>query len=102
MKKLIGKEKRLLLVTSAFHMTRSQELFKAQGFKVFPFPVDFKSEVSKKHSIIDICPKASAFEKTEMVCREFLGRAFYALRNFFMTTSCRGSGDRVVESPAKN
>jgi len=82
-KKLIGKEKRLLLVTSAFHMTRAQRLFKAQGFKVFPFPVDFKSEASKKLSIIDICPKASAFEKTEMVFREFLGRAFYTFRDFF-------------------
>lgn len=82
-KKLIGKEKRLLLVTSAFHMTRAQRLFKAQGFKVFPFPVDFKSEASKKLSIIDICPKALAFEKTEMVFREFLGRAFYTFRDFF-------------------
>ena len=82
-KKLIGKEKRLLLVTSAFHMTRAQRLFKAQGFIVFPFPVDFKSEASKNLSIIDICPKASAFEKTEMVFREFLGRAFYTFRDFF-------------------
>ena len=101
-KKLIGKEKRLLLVTSAFHMTCAQKLFKAQGFKVIPFPVDFKSEVSKNFSIIDICPKAKAFEKTEMVFREFLGRAFYAFRNFLMTKLGRGSEDRVVKSPAKN
>ena len=69
---------------------------------MIPFPVDFKSEVSKNFSIIDICPKAKAFEKTEMVFREFLGRAFYAFRNFLMTKLGRGSEDRVVKSPAKN
>jgi hypothetical protein len=49
---------------------------------VIPHPVDFKADTSKKFSIIDICPKAKAFEKTEMVFREFLGRAFSAIRNW--------------------
>ena len=80
--KLLGKEKSLLLVTSAFHMTRAQRLFEARGLNVIPYPVDFKAETSKNFSIIDICPKAKAFEKTEMVFREFLGRAFYAIRDW--------------------
>jgi hypothetical protein len=49
---------------------------------VIPYPVDFKAETSKNFSIIDIWPKAKAFEKTEMVFREFLGRAFYAIRDW--------------------
>lgn len=79
--KLLGKEKRLLLVTSAFHMTRAQRLFEARGLKVTPYPVDFKSQ-SNKWSVIDIWPTAKAFEKTEMVFREFLGQAFYAVRDW--------------------
>jgi uncharacterized SAM-binding protein YcdF (DUF218 family) len=79
--KLLGKEKRLLLVTSAFHMTRAQRLFEARGLKVIPYPVDFKAQ-SNRWSVIDICPAAKAFEKTEMVFREFLGQAFYAVKDW--------------------
>ena len=78
--KLLGNEKRLLLVTSAFHMTRAKRLFEARGLKVIPYPVDFKSQ-SNNFSVIDLCPSAKAFEKTEMVFREFLGQAFYAVRD---------------------
>jgi len=80
--KLLGKEKRLLLVTSAFHMTRAQRLFEARGLNVIPYPVDFKADTSKNFSIIDICPNAKAFEKTELVVRELLGRAFYTVRDW--------------------
>ena len=90
--KVLGKKKRLLLVTSAFHMTRAKRLFEARGLIVIPYPVDFKADTSNNFSVIDICPKAKAFEKTEFVFREFIGRAFYAFRNFFMT----------ISGPAKN
>ena len=36
-------QSRVLLVTSAFHMRRSQRLFERQGLKVLPFPVDFQA-----------------------------------------------------------
>ncbi len=32
-----------VLVTSAFHMPRAQGLFEAQGFRIIPWPVDFKT-----------------------------------------------------------
>jgi hypothetical protein len=49
--------------------------------KVIPYPVDFKAQ-SNRWSVIDICPAAKAFEKTEMVFREFLGQAFYAVKDW--------------------
>ena len=38
---LPARQSRVLLVTRAFHMRRSQRLFERQGLKVLPFPVDF-------------------------------------------------------------
>ena len=51
--KLIPKGSSIILVTSAFHMERSKYLFEKQGFKVNPFPVDFKTS-NKKLTILDI------------------------------------------------
>ena len=45
-KKLIINEKinnNVILVTSAFHMHRALLIFKKEGIKVTPYPVDFKS-----------------------------------------------------------
>lgn len=36
-------EKKWLLVTSAFHMPRAVAVFKAQGFDVVPWPVDYRA-----------------------------------------------------------
>ena len=35
---------KIILVTSAFHMSRAKYLFEEQGIKTIPFPVDFKRE----------------------------------------------------------
>jgi len=39
---------RILLVTSAFHMRRSQALFAAQGLEVVPAPTDYQQLVAKQ------------------------------------------------------
>ena len=46
-KKLINPSKRIILVTSAYHMYRAQGLFVNQGFEVIPYRVDYKSERKK-------------------------------------------------------
>lgn len=68
---------RVLLVTSAFHMTRSQQLFERAGLKVVPFPVDFQVSVGGALSVIDFLPNARALSQTEMAWREMYGRLFY-------------------------
>ena len=41
-KALISQSKRIILVTSAFHMYRAQMLFEKQGIKMIPYKKDFK------------------------------------------------------------
>ena len=78
-KALIG-EKRVALVTSAFHMPRARALFEAQGLKVLPFPVDFRV-VENDTTILDFLPSAGALETTTSAMRELLGRVYYWIRS---------------------
>ena len=42
-KELISPSKRIILVTSAYHMYRAKRLFKKQGFIVIPYKVVYKT-----------------------------------------------------------
>lgn len=77
---ILGSQSSILLVTSAFHMPRSQALFKSAGLSVLPYPVDFKVNAGKVISVIDFLPKAEAFRQTELAWRELLGRAYYTVK----------------------
>ena len=57
-KELIGPSKKIILVTSAYHMYRAQRLFEKQGFKVIPFKVDFKIGRNKEKVIMNYLPDA--------------------------------------------
>ena len=35
-------QKKIILVTSAFHMKRAKKIFEREGINVLPYPVDFK------------------------------------------------------------
>ena len=76
--KLLPNNSSIILVTSAFHMHRSKYLFENQGFKVTPFPVDFKYQ-NKSSSIIDYIPHHNALGKTSRFIREKIGRIYYKL-----------------------
>ena len=41
-KELISPSKRIILVTSAYHMYRAKKLFEKQGFEVISYKVDYK------------------------------------------------------------
>lgn len=71
---------KILLVTSAFHMPRAQLLFQKQGFDVTPFPVDILTS-QKKITPMDFIPSTGALWFTFRAYREWLGRAFYAIKN---------------------
>lgn len=68
----------ILLVTSAYHMKRSVELFVAQGLLVTPYPVDFRVEI-RELTPMDFLPDASALATTSFAQRELLGRAYYGI-----------------------
>jgi len=72
--------KRIILVTSAFHMSRAREVFTREGFQVVPFPVDFAFSADRQLSALDFFPNVGALSHTHTALREFYGRAFYSLR----------------------
>jgi uncharacterized SAM-binding protein YcdF (DUF218 family) len=47
-KELINPRKKIILVTSAYHIYRAKRLFEKQGFELIPFKVDYKVSENKK------------------------------------------------------
>jgi len=76
-KELISPIKRIILVTSAYHMYRAKLLFEKQGFEVIPYKVDYKMTRNKEITILDFFPSEESLKITEMGIREVLGRLFY-------------------------
>ena len=79
-KELISPSKRIILVTSAYHMYRAKRLFEKQGFEVVTYKVDYKSERNNEITIIDILPSANNLELTEIGIKEIIGRLFYLVK----------------------
>lgn len=73
---------RILLVTSAFHMARAQQMFGRAGFTVVPFPVDFEVSTAGTLSLLDFVPTAPALARTQVAVREAYGRLFYRVVSF--------------------
>ena len=72
---------RILLLTSAFHMRRSQRLFERQGLNVLPFPVDFQARGRWAGPLwrdpSQWLPSARALDDSSRALRELLGRLVY-------------------------
>jgi uncharacterized SAM-binding protein YcdF (DUF218 family) len=75
-KELISPSKRIILVTSAYHMNRAKRLFERQRFEVIPYRVDFKVVGKSRLTILDFLPSADNIQLTENGIREILGRFF--------------------------
>jgi uncharacterized SAM-binding protein YcdF (DUF218 family) len=80
-KELISPSKRIILVTSAFHMYRAKRLFEKQGFIVITYRVDYKISNNKDVTILDFLPSANNLELTETGIREIIGRLFYLVKD---------------------
>ena len=77
---VLGENKTVILVTSAFHMKRAKHLFEQHGVKIIPYKVDFKSSINSRLYFIDLIPNSLALKKTEIALRELLGRLYYSFR----------------------
>jgi uncharacterized SAM-binding protein YcdF (DUF218 family) len=73
-------ERRITLVTSAYHMPRAARLFREAGFSVTEYPVDFQVAIARP-TLLDVLPAADAFDRSSRALRELLGRAYYRLRS---------------------
>ena len=67
---LLGENKNIILVTSAFHMKRAKFLFEKQSLRVIPYKVDYLSTTNPKLHFIDFLPSSSGLQKTEIALRE--------------------------------
>ena len=77
-----GEGKKIILVTSAFHMKRAKMLFVKLGLDVVPYSVDFKSSQTAL-TPMSFLPHVNALGTTDAVIRESLGIVFYKLKLAF-------------------
>ena len=80
-KELISPSKRIMLVTSAYHMYRANRLFEKQRFEVIPYKVDYRIVGDSKTTLMDFLPSTKNLELTQIGIREIIGRIFYQLKN---------------------
>lgn len=73
--------KRVLLVTSAYHMQRAQATFRALGVEVIPAPTDHHLTADEFPSM-NWLPKAEALEHSTRALKEYLGWVVYRLRGW--------------------
>jgi uncharacterized SAM-binding protein YcdF (DUF218 family) len=79
-KELIRPSKRIILVTSAYHMYRAKGLFEKQGFEVSPYNVDYKTIGNNQLTFMDFLPSSGNLGLSETGIREILGRIFYLIK----------------------
>ena len=85
LKKLFSKEnlllKKIILVTSAYHMQRAKKIFEREGFFVLAYPVDFKAyyESYKSYFLdpLNFIPNSNNLNNSSLAIREFIGRVIY-------------------------
>jgi uncharacterized SAM-binding protein YcdF (DUF218 family) len=69
---------RWLLVTSAFHMPRAMGCFRAAGFDLTPWPVDFRTRGPE--DLLRFSPRPSeAWRRIDMAAKEWIGLIAYRL-----------------------
>ena len=84
-KKLLNNEipliqKKIILVTSAFHMKRAKKVFENEGIIVQPYPVDFKSSrsfISSLRNPLMWMPDSFFLYRSSSAIREIIGRIIY-------------------------
>lgn len=71
--------RRVILVTTAWHMPRAALLFQRARVECVFFPVDFRCDASRSMNLLDFVPSAGALEGTETALREHYGYWFFSL-----------------------
>jgi len=76
-----GNKPKILLVTSAWHMSRAKLLFERVGFDVVPVPTDFEMSYALERSIRfdDFIPSCDALSRNSYCVKEWVGYVGYRL-----------------------
>jgi uncharacterized SAM-binding protein YcdF (DUF218 family) len=84
--------RRILLVTSAWHMPRSVRLFQAQGLEVVPASTDFQvtdadwrelTSADLRLQVLAFLPSADSRGMTTRMLKEYLGLLVYDLQGYY-------------------
>ncbi len=81
-KKLMKEKKigmKVILVTSAMHMPRSQPIFKKAGFDVIPVPVDYLVDDGQSSFFYSLLPKTENLALSTQVIKEHIGIIIYKM-----------------------
>ncbi len=73
------KWKRIILVTTGWHMPRAAWLFRRAGVECTIFPVDFCYDPARPITLLDFLPKSNALASSETALRELYGNLFYRI-----------------------
>ncbi|MGB2818065.1 MAG: YdcF family protein [Burkholderiaceae bacterium] len=68
---------RVVLVTKAIHMPRSQRAFEVAGFSVIPAPTDYVAQ--RTFTVGELMPRAAALTVSYYALREWISRGWYRL-----------------------
>ena len=77
-----GSPKKIILVTSAFHMQRARFQFEQAGFKVIPFRVDYHTDDTPEVTVLSYLPNAESLAASETALHEVIGWLFYRVKGF--------------------
>lgn len=67
--------RRIVLVTSAYHMPRAVLSFEREGMDVIPYPTDFKRDM--RYNLFSFLPKMGVLDDSVKALREYLGTLVY-------------------------
>lgn len=71
--------RKVILITTAWHMPRATRLFRKVGVNVVAFPVDYEAGPIPTWNLLSFLPRAESFGITETILHEWLGLAYYSL-----------------------
>ncbi|HEX3019676.1 MAG TPA: YdcF family protein [Chitinispirillaceae bacterium] len=71
--------RKIILVTSASHMIRSEAVFKKCGFIVYPAPTDYQKSSGKRAFIFNLFPNSGSLDLSNRALHEFYGILGYKL-----------------------
>jgi len=74
--------RRILLVTSAFHMPRSVAIFRRLGFEVIPAATDVLADEIRGDWLFAVLPSAEALFHSTTALKEWFGLVVYRLRGW--------------------
>jgi len=77
---------RVLIVTSAFHMTRAEACFAAVGMKVDTLAVDYRAHASSGGGLADWVPRVDGLSDMSGTLHEVFGRLVYRVKGYASAT----------------